>query len=47
MKITFKFLWYDFWIGGYYDRNKHTLYICLLPCCAIKLEVLTNENTNT
>lgn len=30
MKI--KFLWYDLWVGAFYDRQKRILYICPLPC---------------
>ncbi len=35
--IKFQFLWYDFWIGWYYDRANQTLYICPLPMCVIKV----------
>ncbi len=37
-KITFSFLWYDFWVGWFYDRDKHILYICPLPMCVFKIE---------
>ena len=39
MKISFFLAWYDFWIGAYWDRNWRTLYICILPCCVIRLEL--------
>ena len=32
----FRFLWYDFWIGGFYDRKKGILYVCPLPCCVFE-----------
>ena len=30
--------WYDFWVGGFYDKSKKILYICLLPCIVLKFE---------
>lgn len=29
------FAWYDFWVGWYYDRKVHRLYICPFPCFVI------------
>jgi 8-oxo-dGTP diphosphatase len=43
MKIKFKFLWYDFWVGLYYDRNAKTLYICPIPMCVIKITMQKKE----
>ena len=37
LKIRFSFLWYDFWVGVYYDRNAKVLYVCPLPMCVIKI----------
>jgi len=37
MKISFKFLWYDFWVGVYFDRISKALYICPLPMFVIKI----------
>jgi hypothetical protein len=30
-KCKLEFLWYDFWIGGFWDRKKKKLYMCLIP----------------
>lgn len=38
MKASLQFLYYDFWVGAYWDRAKRTLYICPLPMVVIKLE---------
>lgn len=27
----------DFWIGGYWDKKKHTLYVCFLPCVVLAI----------
>jgi len=38
VKVSFSFLWYDFWVGFYYDRERRVLYVCPLPCCVFKVE---------
>jgi hypothetical protein len=40
------FVWYDFWIGAFYDKKKRTLYICPLPCCVIKIETGVTDPQN-
>ena len=37
MKISFFFAWYDAWLGFYYDRSRHVLYVCPLPCFVFKI----------
>ena len=36
-KVRFSFAWFDMWIGAYYDRQFKILYVCLIPCCALKI----------
>lgn len=38
VKVSLDLLWYDAWIGAFWDRKQKTLYVCPLPCCVIKLE---------
>lgn len=40
MKLTIKWLWFDFWVGFFYDRDSHKLYFCPLPCVVICLQML-------
>ena len=37
IRVKFSFLWYDFWVGFYYDRANKILYICPVPMCVIKI----------
>lgn len=39
MRVSFFLAWYDLWVGAFWDSKKRILYVCLLPCCVIKLEV--------
>lgn len=32
------FRWYDMWVGVYVDRENRVLYVCPLPCIALKIE---------
>lgn len=38
MGVRFFFAWFDFWVGWYYDRFKHILYLCPVPCCVIAIQ---------
>jgi len=38
-RIRAYFAWYDMWVGAYYDQEERILYVCLLPCCVIRLEL--------
>lgn len=37
LTISLKFLWYDLWIGAFFDRTKKQLYLCPLPCIVIQI----------
>lgn len=36
--IQFKFAWYDFWVGAYWDRKARVLYVCPLPCVLLVIK---------
>ena len=38
--VRLSFLWYDFWVGAFYDRANKALYFCPLPMCVIKISRL-------
>lgn len=38
MHIEFRFIWYDFWIGWYWNQKDKTLYICPFFCCCFKIQ---------
>lgn len=35
--ISIHFLWYDFWVGAYWDRKNRVLYVCPLPMIVVKV----------
>jgi len=35
--VRLSFLWYDFWVGFFYDCTRKVLYICPLPMCVIRV----------
>jgi hypothetical protein len=40
MKLTFKILWYDLWVGFFYDRESVRIYFCPLPCFVFCLDLM-------
>jgi len=38
VKFSIQFLWYDFWVGGFWDRTKRVLYVCPIPCVVLKFD---------
>lgn len=38
MKVSAHFLWYDAWVGFFWDRQKRILYFCPLPMCVLKFQ---------
>ncbi len=40
MRVSFFFAWYDAWVGAFWDSKKRTLYLCPLPCCVLKIEMV-------
>lgn len=36
-RVTFKLLWFDLWVGVYFDRKQKQLYICPFPCCVFQV----------
>ncbi len=37
MIVSISFAWYDLWIGAYWSRSDHVLYICPLPCVLVRI----------
>lgn len=31
-----RFLWFDMWVGAYWDRVGRMLYVCPLPCVVFR-----------
>ena len=38
VRVSLDVLWYDAWIGAFWDRKQKTLYVCPLPCVVLKIE---------
>jgi hypothetical protein len=35
--------WYDMWVGAFWDRSAHWLYILPIPCCGLVLKFLPDR----
>lgn len=40
IKATFKFVWFDIWMGAYYDEVTKTLYLCPAPMLCFIFEIV-------
>ena len=38
MRLRPIFRWYDLWVGAFWDRSKHRLYILPLPCVGVVID---------
>lgn len=45
-RITFFILWYDCWIGFYYDTDDAILYLNLFPCCVLKIQQVAQDEAD-
>jgi hypothetical protein len=36
LEVNLSFLWYDFWVGFFWDRKKRILYVNPLPCVVFR-----------
>ncbi len=46
LKIALKLIWYDLWIGFFYDRQAVRIYFCPLPCVVICIDLLEWVRSN-
>jgi hypothetical protein len=42
IEINISFLWFDFWVGLFYDRANRTLYACPLPTLVFRFRKKSN-----
>ena len=38
MRVWAYCFWFDFWVGVFYDRKKHWLYLQPFPCVGLRFE---------
>lgn len=43
IEFALQFLWYDIWIGAYWDRDNKKLYVCPLPMVVFSFKFWTQE----
>lgn len=41
LTIRLSFVWYDLWVGFYYDTAHGILYFCPIPTIVIEFQVVT------
>lgn len=41
------FAWYDLWVGAYWDRANHRLYVMPIPCFGFVIERRTRWTAET
>lgn len=39
MRISLHWLWFDLWVGAFWDSAKRRLYVCPLPCVVIRVDL--------
>lgn len=39
MKINLVTAWYDVWVGAYYDKRRHRLYVLPVPCIGVVIDL--------
>lgn len=44
--IELKFIWYDFWVGFYYDRVMGTVYFCPFPMIVFIIDIRDLRETS-
>lgn len=37
-RASLDFLWFDLWVGAFYDQVKRIWYVCPLPCVVFKFK---------
>jgi hypothetical protein len=47
MKVKISFVWYDLWIGAFYDRKNNIIYVCPIPTILITLSFKKIEQIST
>lgn len=43
----FDFLWYDFWVGAFWDAKKRKLYLVPIPCFVYSFYVYNHDTDKT
>jgi hypothetical protein len=43
VRFSVHFLWFDFWVGAFWDRNQKILYVNPLPCVVLKFDFVNRR----